>query len=326
MRIASWNIRYDVKPDNIPLQHSLAALPDPLLPPGAALVGEQPWSARRVAVARTLFAAKVDLIGFQEALIRQVRDIAELLGSDYAWVGVGRQDGALAGEFSPIFYRRSALSLIATDTFWLSQAPFKPGSWFPGAGTPRLATTSYFRLSTDAGTGTGTGGGELLLLNTHLDHVSDAQRRLGAAMLLHRARHEAHAKPGILIFVTGDFNSSAKGDDEGAYAVLTGAQKPPPVPEEFARRFPLPPRGDSAEPQLVMRDVRVAAPRLHVGGEWATFTGFERRKKDEACIDFVFGRSGGGWEAKNVFVYGNSTDDGMLSSDHRLVVADIDLP
>jgi hypothetical protein len=133
-------------------------------------------------------------------------------------------------------------------------------------------------------------------------------------MLLHRARHEAHAKPGILIFVTGDFNrcvrgasllplvrstnasdSSAKGDDEGAYAVLTGAQKPPPVPEEFARRFPLPPRGDSAEPQLVMRDVRVAAPRLHVGGEWATFTGFERRKKDEACIDFVFGRSGGGW-------------------------------
>ena len=63
MRIASWNIRYDVKPDNVPLQHSLAALPDPLLPPSATLVGEQPWSARRVAVARTLFAAQVDLIG-----------------------------------------------------------------------------------------------------------------------------------------------------------------------------------------------------------------------------------------------------------------------
>lgn len=315
MRIASWNIRYDVKPDNVPLQHSLAALPDPLLPPSATLVGEQPWSARRVAVARTLFAAQVDLIGFQEALIRQVSDVAELLGSDYAWVGVGREDGVAAGEFSPIFYRRSALTLLATDTFWLSQAPFKPGSWFPGAGTPRLATTSYFRLNA--------GGSELMLFNTHLDHVSDAQRRLGAAMLLHRARHEAHAKPGVMIFVTGDFNSSAKGDDEGAYAVLTGAQEPPPVPDEFARRFPLPPRGE--EPQLVMRDVRVAVPRMHVGGEWATFTGFERRKKDEACIDFVFGRSDVGWEAKNVFVYGNSTDDGMLSSDHRLVVADVDL-
>ena len=89
--------------------------------------------------------------------------------------------------------------------------------------------------------------------------------------------------------------SSAKGEDEGAYAVLTGAQVPPPVPDEFARRFPLP-RGGSGGPLLVMRDVRGAVPaRVRVGGEWATFTGFEGRKKDEMCIDFVFGRSGGGW-------------------------------
>ena len=88
--------------------------------------------------------------------------------------------------------------------------------------------------------------------------------------------------------------SSAKGDDEGAYAVLTGAQLPPPVPDDFVRRFPLPPRS-SGDEELVMVDMRVAAPRVHVGGEWATFTGFKRRTKDEACIDFVFGRSGGKW-------------------------------
>lgn len=102
-------------------------------------------------------------------------------------------------------------------------------------------------------------------------------------------------------------HSSAKGDDEGAYAVLTGAQKPPPVPDDFARRFPLPTRG-SGDEELVMVDMRVAAPRVHVGGEWATFTGFERRKSDEACIDFVFGRSGGGWcvlDCFSCFMYGN---------------------
>jgi len=104
--------------------------------------------------------------------------------------------------------------------------------------------------------------------------------------------------------------------------VLTGTQPAPPVPEDFARRFPLRP-GDYS---LVMVDMRVAAPRLHVGGEWATFTGFENRKKDESCIDFVFGRSDGGWEAKNVFVHSNLTDDGLLASDHRLVVADVVLP
>lgn len=40
-----------------------------------------------------------------------------------------------------------------------------------------------------------------------------------------------------------------------------------------------------------MRDMRCAAPRASVGGQWATFTGFEYHKEEEACIDFVFGRS-----------------------------------
>ena len=44
-----------------------------------------------------------------------------------------------------------------------------------------------------------------------------------------------------------------------------------------------------------MRDLREAAPRAFVGGQWATFTGFEHCKADEACIDFVFARSDGGW-------------------------------
>ena len=99
----------------------------------------------------------------------------------------------------------SALKLLANDTFWLSHAPFTPGSLFPGAGTTRIATVAHFRLVAASPTSTS----ELILLNAHLDHVSDDQRRLGAAMLLHRARYEAHAKPGVPLFVTGDFNRCA---------------------------------------------------------------------------------------------------------------------
>jgi hypothetical protein len=103
-RLATWNLRYDVQPDNIPVAKSLAALPDlrvapPLVPPG-----ERPWSARRIRVAQRLGASHVDLVGafqnfgefciddhdkhlgFQEALVRQVNDLEELLGSDFAWV------------------------------------------------------------------------------------------------------------------------------------------------------------------------------------------------------------------------------------------------
>ena len=95
------------------------------------------------------------------------------------------------------------MTLLATDTFWLSHTPFTPGSRFPGAGTTRIATYAHFRLLLT--------GEPLVLLNAHLDHVSDAQRRLGAAMLLHRARYEAAhaAEPDVPIFVTGDFNRCA---------------------------------------------------------------------------------------------------------------------
>jgi hypothetical protein len=158
-----------------------------------------------------------------------------------------------------------------------------------------------------------------VLINTHLDNVSDAQRQLGAAMILHRARYEAWARPGVPVLVTGDLNrcvflstvvvmlialivhSSARGSDNAAYAVLSGTAPAPAVPDEFARRFPLPSRPNPAGSpsagveELFMRDLRGAAPRASVGGKWATFTGFEHRKDEEACIDFVFGRSDGGW-------------------------------
>jgi hypothetical protein len=95
--------------------------------------------------------------------------------------------------------------------------------------------------------------------------------------------------------------SSARGSDGGAYAVLTGTMTSPAVPDEFSRRFPLHsnPAGSSPEEKekgLIMRDMRYAAPRASVGGQWATFTGFDNRKENEECIDFVFGRSDGvGW-------------------------------
>jgi endonuclease/exonuclease/phosphatase family metal-dependent hydrolase len=248
-------------------------------------------------------------------------------------VGVGRDDGKSAGEFNPIFFRRAAFTLLETDTFWLSREPFKPGSRFPGAGTPRLATFALFQLlPSTAAEGKHDRHGDIrnvVLLNTHLDHVSDDQRKLGAAMVLHRARYEALKRPGVSVLVTGDLNSSASGPDRGAYAVFTGASAPPAVPDEFSRRFPLDskPAGSSSEEEkglLLMRDMRYAAPRASVGGQWATFTGFDNRKEDEVCIDFVFGRSDGvGWEAKRVFVETALSDDGMLASDHRPVVADV---
>ena len=104
----------------------------------------------------------------------------------------------------------AAFTLLETDTFWLSREPFKPGSYFPGAGTSRLATVALFQpLLSTAAVGKHDEQKDthnVVLINTHLDHVSDDQRKLGAAMVLHRARYEALKRPGVTILVTGDLN------------------------------------------------------------------------------------------------------------------------
>jgi hypothetical protein len=73
IRLATWNLRYDVMPDDIPVSASLAALPDPCALPSRVLRGEQPWSARRVRVAQRLWASRVDLVGAWRAERGKVR-------------------------------------------------------------------------------------------------------------------------------------------------------------------------------------------------------------------------------------------------------------
>ncbi|KAH9944913.1 Endonuclease/exonuclease/phosphatase [Amylocystis lapponica] len=315
MRIATYNLRYDSQPDRITVRQSLDALPDPLERPRfLARHGEQPWSTRRIKVAQQLLNEAPVLIGFQEALVRQVHDLAELLGDDWGWLGVGRDDGAQAGEFCPVFYKKSALTLVSHDSFWLSNTPFEP-SRYPGAGSHRVCEVARFTSNSSAAPHSFT------LLNTHLDDRSDAQRRLGASLLLTRARYEAHATRAP-VFITGDFNSAGAGPDSGAYQITTGAAPAVPVAAAFAEKYAVP---HGALPAFAMRDLKAAAPRLRVSGDFATFTGFNGPGDASVFtrIDFVFGGSSGGWTADAYKVGSALTDDGVLASDHRPVFADV---
>ncbi|KAL6304714.1 Endonuclease/exonuclease/phosphatase [Sparassis latifolia] len=317
MRVATYNLRYDSQPDGITVQQSLDAIPDPLVrPPFLQKTGEQPWSLRRIKVAQQLLNEDLTLIGFQEALVRQVKDLADLLGDDWAWVGVGRDDGRAAGEFCPIFYKKSALRLISYNSFWLSDNPFEP-SRYPGAGSHRVCTVAHFA------SGPRNFGAEtnLTLLNTHLDDRSDAQRRVGAALLLTRARYEAY-KTGGPVFITGDFNSAATGYDSGAYQITTGAIPAPAINSSFVEKYAVP---DTSLPNFVMHDLKGHTPKLRVSGDFATFTGFNRPGDSSVFtrIDFIFGGSNGGWTADAYKVGSALTDDGVIASDHRPVYADI---
>ncbi|KAJ7887398.1 hypothetical protein B0H13DRAFT_2235091 [Mycena leptocephala] len=122
--------------------------------------GEQPWSLRRRRVAKHLLGEGIMLAGLQEALVRQVHDLAALFGEDCNWVGVGRDDGVEVGEYSLVFYKKSVTHA------------FHPPR-FPDAGSYCVGTTIRLQSRDD--------GKEFTVLNTHMDNQSEAQRRHAAS-------------------------------------------------------------------------------------------------------------------------------------------------
>jgi len=167
--------------------------------------GRNAWPIRRADLADAVRALQPDVIGFQEALREQVADLVELL-PDHAWFGEGRIDGALEGEFVPIFYRRRRFDALDGGTFWLSEHPDVAGSRSWGARIPRIAT--WLRLA-DRWADT-----EVLVANTHLENLDGEVRVEQATVLRDRLLTVAGELPFVL---TGDLNEPA-GDP--AHALL----------------------------------------------------------------------------------------------------------
>lgn len=94
------------------------------------------------------------------------------------------------------------LSLLDHRFHRFRNTPFVP-SKFPGAGSVRICTAS--RLSYTPPPSATSPPITFTLLNTHLDDQSDSQRKLGASLILTRAKFEA-LRTGGVVLITGDFN------------------------------------------------------------------------------------------------------------------------
>jgi len=161
--------------------------------------------------------------------------------------------------------------------------PFEP-SVYPGAGCRRICTVARFLILGSKK--------KLTVLNTHLDHVSDDQRRYSASLLLIRGRYEA-AISGGPVFLMGDFNSSPSGDDSGAYRITTGKASPVQVDSKFVEKYT--PEGNQ-HPDFTFLDTRAETPRLKVSANFATFIGWSPSVTTHwLAIDFVFGGSNRSW-------------------------------
>ncbi len=146
-----------------------------------------------------------DTFGVQEATHSWIKQIDGEFGDMYGYVGEGR-DGGSSGEYSAIFYNKSKFEVLESGTKWLSDTPDV---------VSKVAESSLNRVFTYALLKRLSDGMEIMVVNTHFEHTSDAARDRQAAVLRDFLIGYTDKYPLIL---TGDFNTTQGSD---AFRIVT---------------------------------------------------------------------------------------------------------
>lgn len=259
--------------------------------------GEEPWSVRHPLLCSALtFNSNTPetFICLQEVLHSQLEDILSSLNestatqtyASWSYIGVGRDDGKMAGEYSPIFYRPSVWHLKRWETRWLSETPTVPSKGFD-ASSIRIVTIGHFdHVRT---------GQNVLVMSTHLDDQGRQSRRESAKMILEGVRFFSSHHQLSAVLLGGDFNSPP--DDE-TYQIMTSSDS-------------------------IMEDIGAQVPKTKHYGNEMTFTSFGHVDNIPSRIDFIFCRKGDQITYRTYAVLANRFDDGVYHSDHRACVADV---
>jgi endonuclease/exonuclease/phosphatase family metal-dependent hydrolase len=156
------------------------------------------WPERRPVMKELLRAEKPHLLGTQEGLYQQLRDIQVDLPAHYDSIGLGREGGS-RGEAMQIFFDTRRLDPLEYDHYWLSDTPDVVGSKTWGGCCPRMVTWIRFL---DKRT-----GDQFYALNTHFEAFDAVARQKSAQLVL--AKLAEQFDPALPVIATGDFNEPA---------------------------------------------------------------------------------------------------------------------
>jgi len=173
LTVISYNIRYNSQSD-----------------------GEDIWDLRKGELVDQINQHSPDSFGVQEATQIQTQYILEAL-PEYAYVGVGRDNGETKGEYSAVFYLKEKFKLLESKTFWLSETPEEVSVGWDAA-LPRICTYAQFKERTT--------GHVFWHFNTHFDHVGKAARVNSALLIIEKIK--SLVSPQSVFVLTGDFNAS----------------------------------------------------------------------------------------------------------------------
>ncbi|RKN46705.1 endonuclease/exonuclease/phosphatase family protein [Streptomyces hoynatensis] len=189
LHVMTFNIRYDAH---------------------AAPGTDDSWTDRRPVLAELLGLERPTVLGVQEALYGQVKQVHADLPAAYDWIGLGREGGG-RGEYMSIYFDTHRVEPLDYDHFWLSETPNVIGSASWGNTVVRMVTWVRFR---DLRTGR-----EFVHVNTHFDHQSENARQRSAALVRERI---AGFGPALPVVLTGDFNTPAVTSDSYRILVTEG--------------------------------------------------------------------------------------------------------
>jgi len=156
--------------------------------------GEDAWPQRKDVLIGQIQFYQPDVIGMQEVLQQQL-DTLDARLPQYSWVGVGRDDGKAAGEFSPVFYRSDRFEALQSGTFWLSPTPDTVSKGWDAA-LPRICTYVQLRDMTSQE--------EFWFFNTHFDHVGVQARAKSIEVI--KKQIAALTASDAPVLISGDFN------------------------------------------------------------------------------------------------------------------------
>lgn len=168
MKIATYNLRVDTDYDQ-----------------------DWQWKYRADKVLALINYHDWDLFGVQEIRPTQVADLTTL--TNYTSLTVER-DGDGQGEGIGIYFKPTIFSLIESGSFWLSLTPEEP-SIHPEAEYSRLCLWAILKNQQ---------GQTFLIINTHLDNVSETARYEGMKVIIDRLAEKITSHPTILM---GDLNA-----------------------------------------------------------------------------------------------------------------------